>query len=277
MIISMGKGKPEQSKTITLGADTPSTVTPDAGWVLSSVPVSIDSSVIKAENIKAGAHILGIYGTHAGRKVEETKTVTLGSHEITSIEPYDGKVMSVVYIELDESIINSENIKSGVKILGVIGTHSDQKPEQTKTVTIGASAPSEVTPDSGKVLTAVYINLDTSLIKASNIKNGVTILGVTGTYSDRKTEQSKTLTLGSSAPSTVYPDSGKVLYQVPVSINSSIITEANIKAGVTMLGKNGSFTADANATAAQLLSGRTAYVNGSKITGTITTYDGSVT
>jgi hypothetical protein len=43
----------------------------------------------------------------------------------------------------------------------------------------------------------------------------------------------------------------------------------NIKVGVTIAGVTGTFTSDANATAAQILSGKTAYVNGSKITGTI--------
>ena len=42
-----------------------------------------------------------------------------------------------------------------------------------------------------------------------------------------------------------------------------------IKAGVTVGGVAGTFTSDANATAAQILSGVTAYVNGNKVTGTI--------
>ena len=48
------------------------------------------------------------------------------------------------------------------------------------------------------------------------------------------------------------------------------IVAGNIKTGVSILGVSGSFTSDADATASDILSGRTAYVNGSKITGNMT-------
>lgn len=47
---------------------------------------------------------------------------------------------------------------------------------------------------------------------------------------------------------------------------------ANIKTGTNIFGVTGSFTSDANATAADLRSSKTAYVNGSKITGNMTEY-----
>lgn len=46
------------------------------------------------------------------------------------------------------------------------------------------------------------------------------------------------------------------------------IIEGNIAQGKTILGQAGNFTADATAAAADVASGKTAYVNGSKITGT---------
>lgn len=45
---------------------------------------------------------------------------------------------------------------------------------------------------------------------------------------------------------------------------------ANIKTGTNIFGVTGSFTSDANATAADLRSSKTAYVNGNKITGSMT-------
>ncbi len=47
------------------------------------------------------------------------------------------------------------------------------------------------------------------------------------------------------------------------------LSAENIKVGVTILGVTGTFTADADATAADIANGKTAYVNGVKITGTV--------
>lgn len=53
------------------------------------------------------------------------------------------------------------------------------------------------------------------------------------------------------------------------------LVSGNLRSGVTVLGVSGSSTvvdtSDATATAAQILNGETAYVNGQKLTGTLTT------
>ena len=46
------------------------------------------------------------------------------------------------------------------------------------------------------------------------------------------------------------------------------ILPGNIKTGITAYGVSGTYTADANAIASELYTGKTAYVNGTKITGT---------
>jgi hypothetical protein len=46
------------------------------------------------------------------------------------------------------------------------------------------------------------------------------------------------------------------------------LVAGNIKVGVALLGVTGTFTSDANAVAADIALGKTAYVNGIKITGT---------
>ena len=105
----------------------------------------------------------------------------------------------------------------------------------------------------GKV--AIADNEKAKLI-AANIRQGVTVLGVAGTMSPSEgvNAQSKTVTPTKSAQ-VVQPDSGYThLAQVTVeAIPAAYIT-----------------TADANAAAADIKKGQTAYVNGKKVTGTHT-------
>ena len=96
----------------------------------------------------------------------------------------------------EDAIENSGLVKpSGTKGITENGTHDvsgfasanvnvPPTPTQSKTLTLGAAAPSTVTPDSGKVLSSVPVTIDTNVIKAANIAKGVTILGITGTHEE---------------------------------------------------------------------------------------------
>lgn len=94
--------------------------------------------------------------------------------------------------------------------------------------------------------------------------------------------QTKTVSPTGSAQ-TVSPDSGyDGLSSVSVrAVVTSGITAANIKAGATVTvgssnstnsiaSVSGTFTSDATATATDIVSSKTAYVNGSKVTGSLT-------
>lgn len=94
----------------------------------------------------------------------EEKTVT-PTTSVQTITPSAGKVLSKVTV----------NAASG----GTVQT-------QTKTVTPSASL-QIVTPDSGKYLSKVTVYGDSDL-SAANIKNGVNIFGVTGTYEGSSTK-----------------------------------------------------------------------------------------
>ena len=85
-----------------------------------------------------------------------------------------------------------------------------------------------------------------------------------------KPEQTKSEALSmSSGNQVVVPDSGYVMTQVTIEKPASLVA-SNIKTGVTIGGVQGTFTSDANATASEILSGKSVYVNGSKVDGSIT-------
>lgn len=122
--------------------------------------------------------IINYVGGGGGDPKLQTKTVTPGasSQTITPDEGYDGLSSITVYGDSD---LIASNIKSGVTIFGVEGTRSATL--QSKSVTPGASSKS-VTPDSGyDGLSSVYVS-GSSNLKASNIKSGVSIFGVSGSY-----------------------------------------------------------------------------------------------
>ena len=142
-----------QEKTVTPTAST-QIVTPDSGKLLSKVTINGDSD-LTAANIKSGVNIFGVTGSYTGSGLNlQTKTVTPSTSQqnVTPDSGYDG---------LSRVTVNA------------IST-------ETKSVTPSASAQT-VTPSSGKYLTSVSVAGDADLV-AGNIKSGVNIFGVTGTY-----------------------------------------------------------------------------------------------
>ena len=87
-------------------------------------------------------------------------------------------------------------------------------------------------------VSAVNSSIDSN-IQAGNIKNGVTILGVTGTMQGAKTEQSKTVT-PTAAGFTVSPDSGNVLTSVIINGDGDLVA-GNIKKDVQIFGVTGTY------------------------------------
>lgn len=101
---------PTQSKTLTLGANAPQTVEPDSGKVLSSVPVVLDTSVIKAENIKKDIQMLGITGTHEGGGSGGLETFTIASDFAAVKDATDTSYKPSICDELSNYISDWSNI-----------------------------------------------------------------------------------------------------------------------------------------------------------------------
>lgn len=170
----------------------------------------------------------------AGGAISVTPTTTA-----TTLQPgiYDNSIA----VAGDADLV-AGNIKTGVNLFNVAGTF---------------------TADAD----AVAANI---LASKTAYVNGVKI---TGTMVDRSGAQ-----LAASAVSAIV--SGGRLYARPplgyydgvastVYADDADFVAANIKTGVDMFGLAGTFTADANAVAGNIILGKTAYVNGVKVTGTI--------
>lgn len=88
----------------------------------------------------------------------------------------------------------------------------------------------------------------------------------------KKDEQTKTVELNMSTENQVItPDPNKVLTEVTIN-KPNTFTESNIRADISIGGITGTFTSDADAVASDIIEGKTAYVNGEKIIGTIETF-----
>lgn len=206
----------------------------------------------------------------------QTKTATPTTSQQT-ISPDDGYLLSSVTVNAVTNSIDSNitplNIREGITILGVQGNLVPDKPDQSKTATPTTSE-QVIRADTGYELAQVTVESVTSSIdsniQASNIKDGVTILGVTGTLEEGITpmgqleitengvrdvtqyasvnvsvetpSQEKTVTPTTSQQE-ITPDTDYLLSKVTVNAVTSAIDSniqaGNIKDGVTILGVEG--------------------------------------
>lgn len=163
--------------------------------------------------------------------------------------------LNPVTSSIDENIISS-NIKQGVSILGVTGTLETKADPvlQSKTIT-PTKLNQTITPDAGyDALSSVIVNGVTSdidsNITAGNIKEGVSILGITGTL---KPVAAPNLQNKSATPlttnQTIEPDEGYDglsyvnISKVDSSIDSNIVA-GNIKKDISILGVTGTYEGD---------------------------------
>ncbi len=237
----------EQEKTADLNmASGNQIVNADSGKVMTRVTITKPTSMV-ASNIRKGTDIGGVVGTMEEKVPEEAPTVELAMSEGDQvISATTGKVMTKVTVT-KPATLTAGNIKSGVNIGGVTGTLSPAKTEQAKTVDLAmASGNQVVSPDSGKVLSGVTITKPATLV-ASNIKKGVTIGGVAGSYAPAFTTETKIVALEmGSGNQVISKSSGKDgMTQVTITKPSTMLP-ANIKKGVNIGGVTGTYEGESS-------------------------------
>ena len=166
---------------------------------------------------------------------EKTTQATAFPVSVTPDVGYDAMTKVTVTAPLN---LSASNIKSGVNIAGVTGSYAPTL--QTK-VTTPTAFPTVVNVDNGyDGMTKVTVNAPTNL-SSGNIRNGVSIAGITGTYiGESPTSQSKSVT-PTSFPTTVYPDSNyNYMTQVTVNKPTSLVAES-IAPGKTICGIRGTW------------------------------------
>lgn len=127
--------------------------------------------------------LIGQIGGGGGNLGTLNVTPTTSQQTLTPTSPVDGwdKVIVAAVDASIDSAIQSQNIRQGINILGVVGEYTGAgSTYQSKSVTPTAAGLT-VTPDTGyDALSSVEVSGSSNLI-ASNIKKDVEIFGVTGT------------------------------------------------------------------------------------------------
>lgn len=138
---------------------------------------------------------------------QKTVSPSISSQSVTPDSGYDGlSKVTVNGAPLQEKTVipvpGGSSVTPDTDYYGLSKVTITGYPLQSKTVTPSAT-PQTVTPSTGyRGLSSVTVNGDSDLV-AENVKNGVEIFGVTGTY--KGTLQSKTVTPSTSSQ-TVTPD-----------------------------------------------------------------------
>lgn len=214
---------------------------------------------LSADNIAAGVEVGRVEGTFTSDASASSNDILSGKTAYVNGQKLTGNIVSIDSIN---KILSNQNATYNIPR----GYH-----------------------DGTGTVKAVITNLT-----ASNIKSGITVGGISGTFTSDATAVSSDI----KNSKTAYVD-GKLItgsmpignigtktltkqnesYTIPsgyydgtdvVKVSISNLTAANIKYNVNVGGVTGTFTSDATATAALVVSGYTFYKSGTKYTGSMT-------
>lgn len=216
--------------------------------VLGNAEIDMTDATATPGNILQGKTAYLSDGIHTGTMVNNGTTIlTPGLNRITIPQGYHNGQGYVKAIDSSvDSNIKPNNIKAGITILGVQGT-------------LDFLDTSDATANASTILYGQTAYVNGSKITGSMINRGS--LRYNASIEDQTIPSGYT--------------SGGIINKVTSSIDSNI-KPGNIKEGITILGVTGALTdhgidtSDATAVSGDILSGKTAYVDSAKLTGTMT-------
>lgn len=176
---------------------------------------------------------------------------------------------------------SSDLTTSGATVTVPAGYYSSQA---TKSVSNGsATAPASISGSSATVSTGTNTLTLTKTVRVTpSVSAGYVSAGTAGNSSVSLTASVATKAAATITPGTTNQTiaSGTYLTGTQTISGDADLVAANIKKGVQIFNVTGSYTSDATATTDDIVSGETAYVDGSKITGSLVInkyYTGSTT
>lgn len=231
-------------------------------------------SNLKAENIKSGVTIFGINGSYTASSGLDTSDATAAAIDILK-----NKTAYVNGSKITGTMTN--NGQTGGTITSQGGTYTIPAGYTTGgTVTANISSGSTTVSGSASASSATIttgngtLTLTKSVSIIPSVNAGYISSGTQGSVNISLTASVTTKAAATITPSTSNQTiaSGTYLTGTQTIAGDADLVAGNIKSGVNIFGVTGTYsglnTSDANASASDINSGKTAYVNGQKITGT---------
>lgn len=259
-----------QNKTVT-PSETQQTVSAGSGYdglgtvtVAAITPTYVGSGVTQRTSsslTKSGATVTAPAGYYASNASISIDTMTLPTTTASSATTgYTSK--ATISRSTSDQYINippGYNSAGGYYKINAVANGSSTMPS-----TISGSSASLTTGTNTLTLTKTISA--TPVVNAGYISAG-TAGNVAVTLTASVTIKAATTITPSTSNQTIA--SGTYLTGTQTIAGDADLVAANIKAGVSIFNVSGSYTSDATASAADIISGKTGYVNGSKITGNL--------
>lgn len=224
-----------------------------------TVSINSETGVITASHTQTAGYVSA--GT-------TEKTLALTTKAAATITPSE----TAQEIAAGQYLIGKQTIAAIPSDYVGSGITTDPTPTASgKTVTIPAGYYSEQTTKDVSTTThpdpTVSVNSSTGLITASHTQTaGYVSAGTTTGTSQLTVQAAQTITPGTTNQTIA---AGRYLTGAQTISGDANLVAGNIKSGTSIFGVSGTYTADATAAAGDIVSGETAYVNGSKVTGTL--------